>query len=239
MPCWKAASFPGPVSILPKGGWKSAPPAAVPKPAIAAGTLHGLRARCAGVVTKTNLTSGTMLVVPGQAVEAGQGLIGTARQERDGALIFAPAAGTVRAQLEWSDAQSVPLEETVLQPTGRYTVRYRLSAAGQNWTLPSVQPPEQALERTRHLQPELLGLPLPCSVEETTFYEQQPQLLRRTEAQTLALARLHSLQALYTAFPDAVLIARKEDASCTDTTLEYTAVYTLEADICTQNDPGS
>ena len=93
--------------------------AAVPKPAIAAGTLHGLRARCAGVVTKTNLTSGTMLVVPGQAVEAGQGLIGTARQERDGALIFAPAAGTVRAQLEWSDAQSVPLEETVLQPTGR------------------------------------------------------------------------------------------------------------------------
>ena len=213
--------------------------AAVPKPAIAAGTLHGLRARCAGVVTKTNLTSGTMLVVPGQAVEAGQGLIGTARQERDGALIFAPAAGTVRAQLEWSDAQSVPLEETVLQPTGRYTVRYRLSAAGQNWTLPSVQPPEQALERTRHLQPELLGLPLPCSVEETTFYEQQPQLLRRTEAQALALARLHSLQALYTAFPDAVLIARKEDASCTDTTLEYTVVYTLEADICTQNDPGS
>ena len=191
------------------------------------------------MVTKTNLTSGTMLVVPGQAVEAGQGLLGTARQERDGALIFAPAAGTVRAQLEWSDAQSVPLEETVLQPTGRYTVRYRLSAAGQNWTLPSVQPPEQALERTRHLQPELLGLPLPCSVEETTFYEQQPQLLRRTEAQALALARLHSLQALYTAFPDAVLIARKEDISCTDTTLEYTVVYTLEADICTQNAPGS
>ena len=213
--------------------------AARPKPDIAAGTLHGIRAKCSGTVLRTNLTSGTMLVVPGQAVEAGQGLIGTARQERDGALIFAPAAGTVRAQLEWSDAQSVPLEETVLQPTGRYTVRYRLSAAGQNWTLPSVQPPEQALERTRHLQPELLGLPLPCSVEETTFYEQQPQLLRRTEAQALALARLHSLQALYTAFPDAVLIARKEDISCTDTTLEYTVVYTLEADICTQNDPGS
>ena len=181
-----------------------------------------------------------LMVILQQTMLLGIGMTtGTARQERDGALIFAPAAGTVRAQLEWSDAQSVPLEETVLQPTGRYTVRYRLSAAGQNWTLPSVQPPEQALERTRHLQPELLGLPLPCSVEETTFYEQQPQLLRRTEAQALALARLHSLQTLYTAFPDAVLIARKEDTSCTDTTLEYTAVYTLEADICTQNDPGS
>ena len=111
--------------------------------------------------------------------------------------------------------------------------------AEQPAPLPPEQLLEQALERTRHLQPELLGLPLPCSVEETTFYEQQPQLLRRTEAQALALARLHSLQALYTAFPDAVLIARKEDTSCTDTTLEYTAVYTLEADICTQNDPGS
>ena len=31
-----------------------------------------------------------MLVVPGQAVEAGQGLIGTARSERDGTLIFDP-----------------------------------------------------------------------------------------------------------------------------------------------------
>ena len=213
--------------------------AAAPKPAIASGSLHGLRARYAGVVTETNLVSGTMLVVPGQAVEAGQGLIGTARQERDGTLIFAPAAGTVRARLEWNDAQSVPLEETVLQLTGRHTVRLRLYAAGQSLTLPSAAPPEVALEHTRHLQPELLGLTFPCSVEEVTFYEQQPQLLRRTEAQALALARLHSLQALYTAFPDAVLIARREDTSCTDTTLEYTAAYTIEADICTQNGPGS
>ena len=211
--------------------------AAAPKPAIAAGTLHGLRARCAGVVTETNLVSGTMLVVPGQAVEAGQGLIGTARQERDGTLIFVPAAGTVRARLEWSDVQSIPLEETVLQPTGRRTVRLRLSVAGHSWTLPAPTPPEQAQERTRHLQPELLGLTLPCSIEETIFYEQLPQTLHRTEEQALALARLYSQRALYTAFPDAVPIARKENAFCTDTTLEYTVVYTVEADICTQNSP--
>ena len=58
--------------------------AAKPVPDIAAGTLHGLRARVSGTVVRTNLVSGTMLVVPGQAVEAGQGLIGTARAERDG-----------------------------------------------------------------------------------------------------------------------------------------------------------
>jgi hypothetical protein len=67
--------------------------AAKPVPDIAAGTLHGLRARVSGTVVRTNLVSGTMLVVPGQAVEAGQGLIGTARAERDGTLIFQPASG--------------------------------------------------------------------------------------------------------------------------------------------------
>lgn len=66
---------------------------AKPVPDIAAGTLHGLRAKVSGTVVSTNLVSGTMLVVPGQAVEAGHGLIGTARAERDGTLIFQPAAG--------------------------------------------------------------------------------------------------------------------------------------------------
>ena len=37
MPCWKAASFPGPVSILPKGGWKSAPPLQCPSPPLRPG----------------------------------------------------------------------------------------------------------------------------------------------------------------------------------------------------------
>ena len=37
--------------------------AAKPKPDIAAGTLHGIRARCSGTVVRTNLVSGTMLVL--------------------------------------------------------------------------------------------------------------------------------------------------------------------------------
>ncbi len=100
------------------------------RPEIAAGTLHGLRAKCNGTVLRTNLTSGTMLVAPGQTVEAGQGLIGTARSERDGTLIFAPAAGTVVAQLEWQTDQSVLLAETMPQLTGKNTTNYKLFLQG-------------------------------------------------------------------------------------------------------------
>ena len=134
------------------------------RPEIAAGTLHGLRAKCKGTVLRTNLASGTMLVAPGQTVEAGQGLIGTARSERDGTLIFAPAAGTVVAQLEWQTDQSVPLAETMSQLTGENKTNYRLFFAGHSAALSPFAPDRDGLCRTRHLQLEVFGLPLPCAV---------------------------------------------------------------------------
>ena len=208
--------------------------AAKPKPDIAAGTLHGIRARCSGTVVRTNLVSGTMLVVPGQQVEAGQGLIGTARSERDGTLIFAPAAGTVLAQFEWNDTRTVPLEENVFQYTGGCTRSIELLVFGQAFALPAASAPENAVLTARHYQPELplLGLALPCSIRETCRYEQQPETLCRTEAQAAALARLQSLQALYAAWPDAERIARKEDCTVNDGKLNYTVTYTVVADIC-------
>lgn len=205
--------------------------AAAPKPDIAAGTLHGIRAKCGGVVVSTNLVSGTMLAVPGQTVEAGQGLIGTARSERDGTLIFVPAAGTVRAQFEWSGSRQVALTETILQKTGRSVCAYQLSGFGQTISLPEAKAPEQAEVRTRHVQPELFGLPLPCSVQEVCRYEQQETALLRTEEQATALARMQCLQALYAAWPDAELLARKEDCAVNGDVLDYTAVYTIVADI--------
>lgn len=208
--------------------------AAKPKPDIAAGTLHGIRARCSGTVVRTNLVSGTMLVVPGQQVEAGQGLIGTARSERDGTLIFAPAAGTVLAQFEWNDTRTVPLEENVFQYTGGCTRSIELLVFGQAFALPAAAAPENAVFTTRHYQPELplLGLALPCSIQETCRYGQQPETLCRTEEQAAALARLQSLQALYAAWPDAERIARKEDCTVNDGRLNYTVTYTIVADIC-------
>lgn len=205
--------------------------AAAPKPDIAAGTLHGIRAKCGGVVVSTNLVSGTMLAVPGQTVEAGQGLIGTARSERGGTLIFVPAAGTVRAQFEWSGSRQVALTETILQKTGRSVCAYQLSGFGQTISLPAAKAPEQAEVRTRHVQPELFGLPLPCSVQEVCRYEQQETALLRTEEQAAALARMQCLQALYAAWPDAELLARKEDCAVNGDVLDYTAVYTIVADI--------
>lgn len=203
------------------------------RPEIAAGTLHGLRAKCNGTVLRTNLASGTMLVVPGQTVEAGQGLIGTARSERDGTLIFAPAAGTVVAQLEWETNQSIPLAETLPQLTGANKANYRLFFAGHSAALSPSSPEGDGLYRTRHLQLEVFGLPLPCAVEETTFYAQQQKTLYRTEAQALTLARLQGLRALHDAFPDADILARREECTVQEETLHYNAVYTVAADICT------
>ena len=203
------------------------------RPEIAAGTLHGLRAKCNGTVLRTNLASGTMLVVPGQTVEAGQGLIGTAHSERDGTLIFAPAAGTVVAQLEWETNQSIPLAETLPQLTGANKANYRLFFAGHSAALSPSAPEGNGLCRTRHLQLEVFGLPLPCAVEETTFYAQQQKTLYRTEAQALTQARLQGLRALHEAFPDAEILARREECTVQENTLHYNAVYTVAADICT------
>lgn len=203
------------------------------RPEIAVGTLHGLRARCNGTVLRTNLTSGTMLVVPGQTVETGQGLIGTARSERDGTLIFAPAAGTVIAQLEWQTDQSIPLIMTLPQLTGEKAINYKLFFAGHSAALPASAPEGDGLYHTRHLQLEVFGLPLPCAVEETTYYGQQQETLYRTEAQALTLARLQGLRALHDAFPDADILARREACTVQEETLHYNAVYTVTADICT------
>ena len=206
--------------------------AARPKPDIAAGTLHGIRARCGGTVLRTNLTSGTMLVQPGQQVEAGQGLIGTARAERDGTLIFAPAAGTVAAQFEWSDTRQVLLKEDVLQRSGAVSVEYELLLFGHHFALPAAPAAENAASQTRHFAADLFGLPLPCSVQETCWYAQQPAVLCRTEEQAAALARLQSLQALKETFPDAEIVARKEDCTTSGDALDYTVTYTIVADIC-------
>ena len=147
---------------------------------------------------------------------------------------FAPAAGTVVAQFEWSDTRTVPLEETVQQYTGACTRTYRVTAFGHTFSLPAAPAPEHAAVILRHFQPEvpLLGLALPCSVEETCRYVQQPESLHRTEAQAAALARLQSLQALYAAWPDAEHIARKEDCTVNGNVLDYTVTYTVAADIC-------
>ena len=184
---------------------------------------------------RTNLVSGTMLVVPGQAVEAGQGLIGTARAERDGTLIFQPAAGSVRAQFEWENEQDTALMLPIEQLTGQQAVHRTLFWGGHAIALPSLHPVPNSAEAAavvRHYQPEALGLPVPVFIEETTYYYKVPTDLERTEEQALALARLQSKQALQQNWPDFELLARKEDVSVEENTLHYRVVYTITADIC-------
>ena len=208
---------------------------AIPKPEIASGTLHGLRARCSGIVVRTNLVSGTMLVVPDQQVEEGQGLIGTARQERDGALIFCPAAGSVQAQFDWSTSREVLLEETFLQWTGVKKCTWSFLFQNHSISIPSsslLHKNDDGVSQKRHLFVEILGFPLPVSMEETTLYDREPQILFRTEEQALAVARMQGLQALFVEYPDAEILARKEDVNCAEKSLLYTVSYTVIADIC-------
>lgn len=208
---------------------------AKPVPEIAAGTLHGLRAKAAGTVLETNLISGTMLVTPGQTVEAGQGLIGTARAERDGTLIFQPAAGRVLAQVEWEFAEELPLIQDISQLTGQKFSVWKLHFAGKTISLPAFgQHEERDRSITRHLQPELLGLMFPCSLEETTHYKTRTEPLSATEEQLLTQARFHSRKALFAAWPDAEIRARKEDFSSANESFTYRVCYTITADICTE-----
>lgn len=208
--------------------------AAKPVPDIAAGKLDGVLAKAAGTVVRTNLTSGTMLATPGQAVEAGQPLIGTARTERDGTPIFEPAAGAVFAQFDWEHVQTEPLIVSAKRLTGRQFSRRVVSFYGWSLPLPVRKQfsEETALAISRTVQPEWLGLCLPFSIAETTYYEQTEQEISHTEEQALALAKLHSLQALFAAYPDAEFVAQKEDISTENDVLHYRVVYTIVADIC-------
>lgn len=210
--------------------------AAKPVPDIAAGTLHGIRARTAGTILSTNLTSGTMLVAPGQVVEAGQGLIGTARAERDGTLIFQPAAGQVVAQFDWETTQDEPLVVEASRLTGKTVCRVRVFFGRHGFSLPALPSQKhRSLAIARHLQPGVWGLKLPFSVEETTYYEQTSATLTRTEDEVLTLARFHSRQTLFAAYPDAKVLARKEDFSAEGPVFHYRVCYTVAADICKEN----
>ena len=79
-----------------------------------------------------------------------------------------------------------------------------------------------------------MGLCFPVSVEETTYSEQTEQEIHYTEEQALALAKLHSLQALFNVYPDAAFVAQKEDISVENNSLYYRVVYTIVANICAE-----
>lgn len=117
--------------------------------------------------------------------------------ERDGTLIFQPAAGRVLAQFEWEFSETLPAAVAADQLTGSKSHQYQLHFAGKSLALPPWSShQEDARAITRHLHPAFWGLALPCSVEETVFYHTQNKTLSYTGDQLLALARLHSRRAI-------------------------------------------
>lgn len=140
------------------------------------------------------------------------------------------------AQFEWEFSETLPTTVAADQLTGSKSHQYQLHFAGESLALPpwsSHQKNARAI--TRHLHPAFWGLALPCSVEETVFYHTQNETLSYTGDQLLSLARLHSRQVLYAAYPDAVLLTRKEDFSAEGDQFHYRVCYTIAADICQEN----
>jgi similar to stage IV sporulation protein len=214
-------------------------------PEIASPKLQGLHARESGTVYEIDLQSGTALVTLGQEVTAGEELIGTARSERDGTLIFEPTAGSVLMRFTREDSYAQALNEEVILPTGKSSVKRTYFFLGHSFQLPQLlqskvsslfhDDEETSAEPqtvTRHFGLELFGEPLPISVEEVTAYPCSTQTLTYTEAQATDLARLHCLQALYEDYPDAVCVARTEHTEISDNTLYYTVSYVVIADVC-------
>ena len=206
--------------------------AAKPAPTLFSGKWQTICARTGGLVTAVDLKSGTALVEPGQQVEAGQPLIGTARTERDGTPIFAPAAGTVTARFEWSASCEQPLAVEAPLLTGGRSVQLRLSCGGLDLALPrwGAAGGESAAV-TRHTQLELWGLPLPVAVEETTFYARRIGTAAYPDDLALAMARLTCLRALEAEWPDAAIAAQKETVEMRAGSLHYAVTYTLLGDI--------
>ena len=94
-----------------------------------------------------------------------------------------PAAGSVRAQFEWENEQDIALMLPIEQFTGQQTVHRTLFWDGHAITLPSLHPAPgkaEAAAVVRHYQPEILGLPIPVFVEETTYYYKVPTCLLYT-----------------------------------------------------------
>lgn len=203
-----------------------------PAPVLFSGKLQTICARTGGIVTEVEIKSGTALVEPGQQVEAGQPLIGTARTERDGTPIFAPAAGTVTARFEWSASCEQPLAVEAPLLTGGRAVRLRLSCGGLDLALPRWgSAGGESAGVTRHTQLELWGLPLPVAVEETTFYARRTVTAAYPDDLALAMARLTCLRALEAEWPDAVIAAQKETVEMRAGSLHYAVTYTLLGDI--------
>ena len=139
----------------------------------------------------------------------------------------------MQAQFEWSNTQDIPLASTLALYTGERSTHYAFLWNGHRRALPSFLQRNDPANNVivRYWQPAIFDLKFPGMVEETTHYFQQEEELVYTEAEALALARLHSLQALYVDYPDAERIARKEAASIAENILHYTVAYTIVAEI--------
>ncbi len=221
--------------------------AATQVPEIAQGAQGDLVASVAGQVVSVNVQQGTPMVAVGQAVEAGQVLIATARLEYDNeTLVYEPTAGEVLAEFSVNyTAYAAAIQHTLVpaEPLAIET-QYAIFAFGRVFALPSASQwiaavgggeendTQTATTTTRNIPLTVLGLPLPATIlEQNSVYYQQVDVIY-TQEELFALARLSCSEQLYAAYPNASIVSYRETIVEEDGLFALTIEYQIIADIC-------
>ncbi len=234
---------------------------AVAVPEIAEGTQGDITAHTAGQVVSVNVQQGTAMVGAGDMVEIGQVLIGQVRLEHDEeTLVYELTAGEVLAECVVDYTAEIDYSQRVLCPVTPLGIEtdYIVFAFGRRfavsdwftWTEWSNQDEHQddssdasngvvvssdlsnsADVTTRNISLSMFGFCLPVTICEENTLHYTVETVRYTQTEALALARLACSEALYTEYPDALILEESEIVQASEECLSYTIYYKIVADI--------
>lgn len=195
------------------------------------GQYSNLCAAADGVIVEVRAQTGLAAVRPGEAVAAGDLLVcGTVETER-GPLYYR-SVGQVLAQTRHTLTVRIPLNETLLLPTGRQVCRPSLCLFGLCIPLYSDPYPDTTYT-TEHDRYFLYGgryeLPVGLAVETLTLTQQTAVQHTAETAREMAYAQLTAMEA--EAFAKAEIVSRRADDVLKDGCIVLTAQYTVIEDI--------
>lgn len=190
-------------------------------------------------ILANRVESGFACKKPGQTVTAGEMLIASTREARDGTLVEQDPLGEVIGLVHREYRITRPLETSVTMLTGRTAAARSLFTPFGRWELPFQPKPYEAGEQKLSREPlTLLGLALPATVE-TVLYAETASLPQRLAPETARqFARYLCLAALYEEFPGAELLAEESEETLGEDALEYTLTATFRANIARKAEEG-
>jgi similar to stage IV sporulation protein len=196
-------------------------------------------AKTAATVVSLDVQRGTAAVKVGDPVGGGQVLIAVNRTDRKGNPVAGCAAGNVQGRFSWGFEAEQPLCYDALVPEGRILSSRQLLCMSHTFSLPGKEPTEpdaHTMTKQRHGVLSIFGLTMPVAYHETEYIPYETQVVTITESLALAKARLAAKRALRQEWPDAKVLAQREDYETEDDALQYSLLLTIQANICDTGD---